>query len=152
MSTGTRPCWMRWKFGQVWKLWYDREQKLMVQYSQMLVTIHSFALFLHWQSTLSKVRKMKYRVPPDHQLLDSAPNFGPLISCWEINKFENCWYKSVRFLEVLKLLFQQFLNLSSSQWDMSGPIFGNLSNNRWSGGTLSKVCISKFWCVLWIIC
>jgi hypothetical protein len=37
--------------------------------------------------------------------LDSAPNLGPLISRWEINKFENCWYKSVRILVVLKLLF-----------------------------------------------
>ncbi len=25
---------------------------------------------------------------PDRQLLDSAPNHGPLISLWEINKFE----------------------------------------------------------------
>ncbi len=33
--------------------------KLMVQYSQLLVTIHFFALFLHSQSTFSKVRKMK---------------------------------------------------------------------------------------------
>jgi hypothetical protein len=31
--------------------------------------------------------------------LDSAPNLGPLISRWEINKFENCWYKSFRILE-----------------------------------------------------
>jgi hypothetical protein len=29
-------------------------------------------------------------VPPDHLLLDSAPNLGPLIYSWEINKFENC--------------------------------------------------------------
>jgi hypothetical protein len=70
---------------------------------------------------------------PDHLFLDSAPNIGPLISRWEINKFENCRYKSVGILEVLKLLFQQFLNLSSSQRDMSGPILGDLSNNRWSG-------------------
>jgi hypothetical protein len=69
-------------------------------------------------------------IPPDHILLDSAPNIGPLISRWEIIKFENCWYKSVRILEVLKLLFQQFLNLSSSLQDMSGPILGALSNNR----------------------
>jgi hypothetical protein len=27
---------------------------------------------------------------PDHLLLDSAPNLGPLISRWEINKFKNC--------------------------------------------------------------
>ncbi len=63
--------------------------------------------------------------------MDSAPNLGPLISRWEINEFENCWYTSVSILKVLKLLFQQFLNLSSSQRDMSGPISGDLSNNRW---------------------
>ncbi len=51
----------------------------------------------------------------------------------EDNKVKNCWYKSVRILEVLKLLFQQFLNLSSSQRNMSGPILGDLSINRWSG-------------------
>ncbi len=51
------------------------------------------------------------KVPSDHLLLDSAFNLGPL--------------------KVLKLLFQQFLNLSSSQRDMSGPILGDLSNNRW---------------------
>ncbi len=72
--------------------------------------------------------------PPNHLLLDSAPNLGPLISRWVINKFGNCWYKSVRISEVLKLLFQKFLNLSSSQRDMSGPMLGDLSNNRWSGG------------------
>jgi hypothetical protein len=35
--------------------------------------------------------------------------------------------------EFLRLLFQQFLNLSSSQWDVSGPVLGALSNNRWLG-------------------
>ncbi len=45
-------------------------------------------------------------------------------------------HKSVRILEILKLLFQQFLNLSSSQQDMSCPILGDLSNNRWSGGII----------------
>ncbi len=70
-------------------------------------------------------------IPPNHLLLDSGPNFGPLISRWEINKFENWWYKSVMILAVLKLLFQRFLNLSSSQRDMNGP---RLSNNRWSWG------------------
>ncbi len=28
-------------------------------------------------------------LPPDYLLLDSAPNLGPLIYRWEINKFEN---------------------------------------------------------------
>ncbi len=73
-------------------------------------------------------------LPPDHLLLNSAHNLGPLISRREINKFENCWFKSVRILEVLKLLLQQFLNLSSSQQDMSGPILGDMSNGRWSRG------------------
>ncbi len=44
----------------------------------------------------------------------------------------------VKILEVLKLLFQQFLNLSISQRDMSGPILEDLSNNRWSGGGLLR--------------
>ncbi len=70
----------------------------------------------------------------DHLLLDSAPNLGLLMSRWEINKFENCWYKSVMIIEVLKLLFQQFLNLSSSKRDMSGPLLSDLPSNRWSGG------------------
>ncbi len=29
-------------------------------------------------------------VPPDHLLLDSAPNIGPLISFWKLDKFINC--------------------------------------------------------------
>ncbi len=74
----------------------------------------------------SKVNKL----PTDHQLLDSAPNLESLISRWEINKSENSSYKSVRIIEVPKLLFEQFLNLSSSQRDMSGPILGDLSNDR----------------------
>ncbi len=84
---------------------------------------------------------------PDHLLLDnSAPNFGPLIFRWEINKFGDCWYKRVRILEVLELLFQQFLNLSSSQRDMSDPILGDLSNNRWSGGSFPQFsCLLAIW-------
>jgi hypothetical protein len=64
---------------------------------------------------------------PEKQWLpkDSAPNLGPLISRWEINEFENCWYKSVRIFEVLKLLFQPFSNLVISQRDRSGPIIGD---------------------------
>jgi hypothetical protein len=90
---------------------------------------------------------------PGHLLLDSVPNLGPLISCWEINKFENCWYKSVRILEVLSLLFQQSLNLSSSQRDMSRPILGALSKNRWSWGMLSFWIASYYneCCTLWIL-
>jgi hypothetical protein len=79
------------------------------------------------------------KIPPDHLLLDSAPNLGLLISRWDIEKFENCWYKSVRILEVLKLLCKQFLHLSSFQRDMSGPILGALSNNMWSGGKFKNV-------------
>ncbi len=40
-------------------------------------------------------------------------------------------------MEVLKLLFQQFLNVSSSQHGMSGPILGVLSNNRGLGGIIT---------------
>jgi hypothetical protein len=29
-------------------------------------------------------------IPPDHLLLDSAPNIGPLISRWELDKFKSC--------------------------------------------------------------
>jgi hypothetical protein len=36
-----------------------RGHKLMVLFSQLLVTIHIFALFLHCQTTLSTVRKIK---------------------------------------------------------------------------------------------
>ncbi len=36
---------------------------------------------------------------PDHVLLDSAANIGPLISCWELDKFKNCWNKSFRPLK-----------------------------------------------------
>ncbi len=46
-------------------------------------------------------------------------------------------HTSVRILKVLKLLFQQFSNLSSFHQGISGPILGALSNNRWSGGTIS---------------
>ncbi len=51
-----------------------------------------------WDDRLQN-RKMKkkivhqaqsFMIPPDHLLLDSAPNPGPLTSRWEINKFKNC--------------------------------------------------------------
>jgi hypothetical protein len=47
-------------------------------------------------------------------------------------------------------LFQQFLYLSSSQKDMSGPILGALSNNRWAGGSdqvlfFAEVCEEAVW-------
>jgi hypothetical protein len=35
----------------------------------------------------------------DHLLLDSALNLGPLITRWGINKFKNCWCKSVKILK-----------------------------------------------------
>ncbi len=53
--------------------------------------------------------------------------------------------KSVRILEVLKLSFQQFLNLWSSRRNISGPILGGLSNNRRLGGR--KLVIQEF---IWI--
>ncbi len=61
--------------------------------------------FYSINSHIRQLRWMSEELPPDHLLLDSAPILGPLISRWEINKFKNCWYKSVGILEVLKLLF-----------------------------------------------
>ncbi len=58
--------------------------------------------------------------------------------------------KVVRVLEVLKLLFQQFLNLPSSQRDMSGSILGDLSNNRWFGGTSTRLEVPENACNLTI--
>jgi hypothetical protein len=37
-----------------------------------------------------KFRVPSFQIPPDHLLLDSAPNLGQLMSLWEINKFEDC--------------------------------------------------------------
>jgi hypothetical protein len=74
-------------------------------------------------------------LPHDHLLLDSAPNIGPLISRWELDKYKNCWKKSCRTSKILTLLYQQFLDLLISQRDMSGPGLGALSNNRWLGDT-----------------
>ncbi len=56
-------------------------------------------------------------VPRDHLLLDSAPDIGPLISCWKLDKFKNCWNKSFRTSKILTLLYQQFPNLLISQQD-----------------------------------
>ncbi len=100
-------------------------------------TLTSWKIYIHWCLTLESqllIQWITLKASPDHLLMGGAPNFGPLISRWEINKFENCWYKSVKILEVLKLSFHQFLNLSSSQRDTSGPILWALSNNTWSGG------------------
>ncbi len=70
---------------------------------------------------------------PHHLLLDSVPNIGPLISCWELDKFKNCSYKSFRTFKIPTLLYQQFSSMLISQRDMSGPRLGALSNNRRSG-------------------
>ncbi len=54
-----------------------------------------------FQRVLPRALDVIYTLPPDHLWLDSAPDLGPLISRWDIDKFENCRYKSVRILEVL---------------------------------------------------
>ncbi len=74
-----------------------------------------------------------------HLLLDSAPNIGPLISRWELDKFKNCWFKSFRTSKILTLLYQQFSNLLIYQRDTSGPRLGALSNNRRSGALIEIV-------------
>jgi hypothetical protein len=43
-------------------------------------------------------------VPPDHLLLDSAPNIGPLIPWWKLDKLKNCWNKSFRTFKILTLV------------------------------------------------
>ncbi len=88
--------------------------------------------FISSSQTGISISKLK-KVPCNHLFLYSAANLGPLIPLWEINKFKNCCYKSVRILEVLKLLFLQCLNLSSFQRDMSRPILGEVSNNSLIG-------------------
>ncbi len=122
--------------------WYSPPRQLLLLYStpwtlNMEMEI-SFKRFFEKNSCRQNNRPwlpFSDCMSPDHLLLDSDPILEPLISRWEIKKFENCWYKSVRILEVLKFLFQQFLILSSSQQDIRGRILGDLSNNRWSGGT-----------------
>jgi hypothetical protein len=90
----------------------------------------------------SQRRSLSKVLPHDHLLLDSAPNIGPLISRWELDKFKICWNKSFRTSIILTILYQQFLNLLISRRDMSGPRLGALSNNRWSGGTtLYVTCV-----------
>ncbi len=116
---------MIWKVKLSWRLGTETGEKN-PYWVELFITDGFDKLEISFASTID--------IPPDHLLLDSAPNLGPLISCCEVNKFKNCWYTSVRILEVLKLLFQQFLNLSSSQRDMSGPKLVDLSNNRWSWG------------------
>ncbi len=118
----------KWKSG-----WYIDQYIIIILYSlKILLNLHSLLMVLFQVMTISTT--ITQGLPPNHLWLDSAPNLGPLISRWEINKFENCWYKSVGIIEVLKILFHQFLNLSSSRRDMSGQILGGVSSNRWSRG------------------
>jgi hypothetical protein len=42
-------------------------------------------IFVQWIYLVSSFQK----IPHDHLLLDSDPNFGPLISGWELDKFKN---------------------------------------------------------------
>jgi hypothetical protein len=119
----------------------SRDWKKMKRMTSLMCEMKKWILLLKF-----RLSTWGFSLPSDHLLLDSAPNLGPLISYWEINKFENCWYKSVRILEVLKVSFQHFLNLPSSQQDMSGSILGALSNNRWSWGIQTNFQRSFFFC------
>ncbi len=88
-------------------------------------------------------------VPHGHLLLDSAPNNGPLISCLELDKFQNCWNKGFRTSKILTILYQQFCKLLNSQRDMSSPRLGALSNNRWSGGIIETLNGNNWW-KMWV--
>ncbi len=72
-------------------------------------------------------------VPPDHLLLDSFPNLGPLVSRWEINKFKKLPIQKCHDFRRSKAFVPAIFNLSCSQGDVSGPILGDLSSNRWLG-------------------
>ncbi len=112
----------------------------------MVVRSSFFLSYRSWFGLIKSSSNLK-NVPSIHNILilDRSPNLGPLMSRWEINNFKSRWYKSVKILEVLKLLFQQFLNLSSSQQDMSGPRLWDLSNNRILGSTkVSSSLTSSF--------
>jgi hypothetical protein len=147
----------------LWHFWYwislsnsivimdygqEDEKKSSNQWIDVFVSVYIFTPAFRERRFSTPLNSTGYQgprfVPPDHLLLDSAPNLRPLISRWEINKFKHFWYKSVRILEALKLLFQQFLNLSSSQRDMSGPRLGALSNNKWSGGSYGPIACLNF--------
>jgi hypothetical protein len=43
-----------------------------------------------------KMKQMVNKIPPDHLLLNRTSNIGPIISCWELDKFKNFWNKSFR--------------------------------------------------------
>jgi hypothetical protein len=72
-------------------------------------------------------------VPHDHLLLDSALNLGPLISCWEINKLKKLLIQKCQDFRGSKAFVSAIFEFVKFQ-DMSGPILGNLCNNRRSGG------------------
>ncbi len=92
----------------------------------------------------------------DHLLLDSAPNIGPLISHWELDKFRNCWNKSFRTSKILTHLYQQCLNLVISQRDMSGPCeisFNVFMINKNVAKVVLKVhlvCPERCWSSAWV--
>jgi hypothetical protein len=53
-----------------------------------------FIAVILWNASCIHAKSVeRRRVPADHLLLDSALNLVPLISRWEMNKFENCWLK-----------------------------------------------------------
>ncbi len=105
----------------------EDEKKSSNQWIDVFVSVYIFTPAFRERRFSTPLNSTGYQgprfVPPDHLLLDSAPN---------------------RILEALKLLFQQFLNLSSSQRDMSGPRLGALSNNKWSGGSYGPIACLNF--------
>ncbi len=98
----------------------------MAIYNRRLITFLTFVPYY--------VSPNFFLMPPDHLLLDSALNFGPLTSPSEQQIQKLLKQKLVELLKSWHL-YQQFSNLLISQRDMSAPILGALSNNRWSGGT-----------------
>ncbi len=96
---------------------------------------------------------IKHQLPSDLILLNRSPNIGPLMSRWELEKFKNCWNNSFRTSRILTLLYQKFSNLLISQWDMSGPRLGALSNRArqlclWCWGTVELDEFGTLWSVI----
>ncbi len=106
----------------------------------MKKTILEFAVINNGDSIygLSSYMNGQY-IPPNLQLLDRSPNIGPLISAWELEKFENCWNKRFWTSKILKLLYQLFSSLLICQRDIRGQRLGAMSNNRWLG---CNICLS----------
>jgi hypothetical protein len=99
--------------------WYDDD---------LFVTLREYEASGELRETLL----LYERVPPDHLLLDSAPNLGPLIFRWEIDKFENFRHKCQDFRGSKAFVSANFW-ICQVPNEIRVVHIGDLSNKRWSG-------------------